>query len=253
MGMALLGFLHEGDGGGDVHLFAKGNALEEGLIDHAAEGEIFEVGVVEGEAFGGPIDGVGLGGAPVEGAKLIFDLADAFGVEGGGAGFDFGGPLLAIGGGEGVGIGAELVEKEPGEFLMKSGGAGIGAHAVVAKEANAVMDPAPFFGGRGHEGGEVVGHVPGVIGPDGGATGLELDNPVGELNEFEVASFVLEGSGAHPEDIGQNAAESAEGDGGEGDGGGHVLGGRGLGEMEVAAQVQEVEVEEGGGGEEEEK
>ena len=244
--MALLGFLHEGKGGSEVLSIAQGNALKEGLIDDSAEGKIFEIGVIEGEAFGSPIDGVSLGGAPVKGAELIFDLADAFGVEGGGTGFDFVGPVLAIiGGGERVGIGAEFVKKEPSEFLMKSWGAGIGLHAVVAQEENAVVDPSPFFGGRGHEGGEVVGHVPGMIGPDGGATGLELDDPVGELNQFEIASFVLEGSGAHPEDIGQNAAESAEGHGSEGDGRGQVLGGRGLGEVEVAAQVKEADVEEG--------
>ena len=103
--------------------------------------------------------------------------------------------------------------------------------------------------GDGHERGDVVGHVPGVVGPDGGAAGLELDDPVGELHEFEVAPLVLQGAGAHPEDVGEDAAEAAEGDGGEGDERRHVLRRRRLRQMRRRPHVQQVDVEGAGEGE----
>jgi hypothetical protein len=74
-----------------------------------------------------------------------------------------------------------------------------------------------------------------------------VGDPGGELDEFEVAAAVLEVGGAEPEVVGEEATESAEGDGGEGGCGGKVVGGWGLGEVEVVALAEEGAVEAGGG------
>ena len=251
VGVVVDGFLDGGDGGGLPLGLALLEVLHEGLVDDAAQGEVVGGNAGEGEAGGGPVDGVGLGGVPIEGTVGGFELALLVGIEGGAARGDFGGPFAAVVVGGGVVVGAELVQVDPGEFLMELGGAGVDDEAFVAQKVESIAHPAPFFFGGGHERSDVVGHVPGVVAPDGGGAGLELDDPVGELDEFEEASFVLEGAGAHPEEIGEDAAEAAEGDGGEGGGGGEGVGGGEGGEVGGGALVVEVEVEGGGGGEEE--
>ena len=141
------------------------------------------------------------------------------------------------------------MQEQPGEFLVEPRGAGVERQAFVSKQDQAVADPPPFFPGGGHQRGEVVGHVPGVIGPDGRRSRLEFGNPVGELDELEVAAFVLQGAGAHPEDVRQDAAEAAEGDGGEGDGRGQVLRGRGQRQAGVFPLAEQAEIQRAGEGE----
>ena len=90
-----------------------------------------------------------------------------------------------------------------------------------------------------------------MVGPDGGTAGLELDDPVGELHELEIAALVLQRARAHPEHVGQNAPEAAEGDGGEGHQRRHVLRGRRLGEVRFRAHFQQADVQGAGRGQKE--
>ena len=74
-----------------------------------------------------------------------------------------------------------------------------------------------------------------------GEIGLELGDPGGELGGLEVLVVLLEGIGADPEEVGDQAAETAEGDGGEGEHRRGVVEGGGVGETEaVAVGVQEI-------------
>ncbi len=114
MRVACAGVLDVADGGFEQVVVAEGDALHEGLIDDAAQGEVFVVGADAGQAGHGPVDGLGLGCLPVEGGDFFGDLAHDVGVEGDGTGGDFGGPAFAVVGGGGVGVGAELVEENPG-------------------------------------------------------------------------------------------------------------------------------------------
>ncbi len=63
---------------------------------------------------------------------------------------------------------------------------------------------------------DVVGHVPRLEDPRGIESGLELGDPVGELNRLEVLALLLEIVRPDPERIGNQAAEGTEGDRGEG-------------------------------------
>lgn len=300
---------------------ALSEGVAEGLEDHAVGGDDVEVARGDVEALPAPVDGVGLGESPVEGAVAGVEVAHGAGVEfvgvaqgaeaevgdeflsggcsegvagWGGAGFGdagggegvaacgaelgdeggdiglgeeggfgwwgvdegvevgggavpefahFGGPLAAVEIAGGVGVSAEFVLEEPAEFVEEARVSGVVAEAFVAEEGDSAADPAPAFFGAFEEDADVVGEVPGVIGPDAGEAGFEFGDPVGELDEFEVAAFVLQAGGANPEDVGDDAAEAAERDGGEDDEGRGVDHGVGLGDAVLAARFAQGLVE----------
>ncbi|MCZ7635621.1 MAG: hypothetical protein M5U12_05965 [Verrucomicrobia bacterium] len=145
---------------------------------------------------------------------------------------------------------AHLVLKMPGQLAVQLDLMRVVLEALVAQELDAALDPAPAVGGAGELDRDVVGHVPGHDGPDGGDAGLELGDPVGELDHLEEAVFVLEFHGADPEGVGDEAAEAAEDDGGEHEDRGAFSRGFDAGEAEVAADAVEVALGIGDGDEE---
>ena len=185
------------------------------LADHAPEGLALEAAGGVSESAPGPVDGVGGGEAPVEFAEAGFDFGDGGRVEPGvGAGH---GVAVGEGAREGepvdvggvIAVRADLVLVEPAEFAVEARGVGVRGDGLVPEERDAGLDPVEAGGMVGEHGGDVVGEVPGVEDPGLGGARVEGGDPVRELDELEVASLLLEGRRADPEDFGDDAAEAA--------------------------------------------
>ncbi len=236
---------NEGGRGGVTQHAAAAEEIAQTLHAHALKGAAAETVTGKGLAAGRPVEGVGGGQTPVDGTVEGIEFAHEIEVHAEG-GFE-GGALV---GGQGVKVEegsaedvldafgeaafvgvvglihlhADFVLVHPADVPMEGGGGRVVAEAFVAEEVDAVVDPAPAVLGVREKHGDIVGEVPGLEGPDFGNVGFELADPGGELNEFEELPVVLEFVGAHPEGVGHQAAETAEGNGGDGDEGGCVLG-----------------------------
>ena len=110
---------------------------------------------------------------------------------------------------------ADFVAEEPGQFAVDIDFAGVFLEALV-EEGHAALHPLPAILEVLALDGDVVGHVPGLNGPNIGEMRLQRGDPIGQLDHFKIAFLLLQLVGPHPEEVGNQAAEAAEGDRREG-------------------------------------
>ncbi len=135
---------------------------------------------------------------------------------------------------------ADLVLIDPGQLAVEHGLARVEAQGVVAQQADAVLDPAQTVLVADHHDADVVGQVPGVVGPCLGGVRVEHGDPAGELHQLQETPLLLQAVDAEPEDFGGDAAEAAEPGHHEGQGRRHVGGvaSVGIGQAGAAGRSQ---------------
>ncbi len=103
-----------------------------------------------------------------------------------------------------------FVHENPAEFFVDDRIVGVVVDGFVADQADAFHDPAPAVFRQRTGYGNIVRHIPGQIGRGSGKTRLQFGDPVCQLDHFKIISGILQRRGSQPQNVRQNAAETAE-------------------------------------------
>ena len=122
-----------------------------------------------------------------------------------------------------VQVESHLVLVEPGKVAIEECFGWIDGDGVVAQQLDATLDPMPAVLRVLELDGDVVSHVPGLDAPDIDEMRFQLGDPIGQLHHVEVFVLVLHLVGANPQGVGDKAPEAAQRHGGEGQGGRGVI------------------------------
>ena len=107
---------------------------------------------------------------------------------------------------------AHFVLKEPRQFAVNQNVIRVVTQTVVAQQFDGALDPAPTVGKILELDGNVVGHVPRLKQPDLREMRLQVRDPIRQLRRLEILVVQLQIIGAHPEQIGNQPAETAQRD-----------------------------------------
>jgi hypothetical protein len=100
--------------------------------------------------------------------------------------------------------------KEPGQFRVKERLLGIVAQCFIPQQFHPALHPAPAVPVIAELHGNIECHVPRLDRPHLDDVGLELRDPIRELDHFEELPFFLHLVGANPQRVGDQASKPAE-------------------------------------------
>ncbi|MPN06489.1 hypothetical protein SDC9_153745 [bioreactor metagenome] len=106
---------------------------------------------------------------------------------------------------------SEFVLVNPAEFLVKNRVVRIILEGFMI-QVDSLVDPAPAVLRHAERHGNIVGHIPGQISRRRRRLRLKLRDPRSQLHHLEVFAFFLKRNRTEPEEVRDQAAESAEGD-----------------------------------------